>query len=191
MTTPPRTYAQLAAVANAADRANRPTHLVAVAGIALVTAILFSLVSFRSLADARAASARAATEADTIEQHIATYQSLQTEDASLATYYPPNPYMDSTIEDVAKPYEDEFKNRNTVAASPRRINVPGIPGLDRYELECTIDNDPLQLSMRWITDALAEPENLAGRVFISKVSLTPINPYWRTHFTLAWYVAKQ
>ena len=190
MTTPPRTHAQLAATANAADRANRPTHLVAVAAIALITALLFTLISYRSLSDARASIARATLDARTVDQHIKAYYSLQTGDTSLATYYPPSPYMDSTIEDVVKPYEDEFTNRKTIAASPKRISVPGITGLERYELECTIDNDPLQLSTQWITDALAEPENLAGRVFISKVSLTPINPHWRTHFTLAWYVAK-
>ncbi len=192
MTIPARTLAQLSAVAGTADRANRPTHLVALGALALFAGLVFALSSYKSLSGAQSAIARAQSDTQRIDHQIALYHSLQVEETSLATYYPADPYIDTAIEGVIDPYRDEFERPPDIAPSPDRKDISGVPGLEQYELRCSARNDPIQLTSRWISDALAEQEHCADRVFVSHISLSPVpsNQFWNTTFKLAWYVAK-
>lgn len=190
MTVAPKTLAQLAAAANAADRANRPTHLVALGSLVLVAGIIYALLSLNALRTSRSAVESAAYQAALIDRNIDMYNNLEVEEQSLADVYPRNAYIDSAIAQAADPYRDEFSRDPQIPSVPERRAVPGLSGVDRYTLRCSLNNDPIELTTRWITDALKEPEHLANRIFVARIALTPVNPQWRTQVSFAWYVAR-
>ncbi|HBS28030.1 MAG TPA: hypothetical protein DEB06_00945 [Phycisphaerales bacterium] len=168
--------AALAAMAGAADRANRPVSLLLVPLALLLASILYLAWAglevrseSRTLRVRRAQGAQVVALSDQI-------RALRRAAVDVNTLYPPQPFFVSQLEETAKNPALGFA-RPPIIEQKREFTESQDPFIKRSEIGATIQMENLATILRWIDAALNEP-NLKGRIFLSQIRLQPISNGW-------------
>jgi hypothetical protein len=187
-----QTDAQLVALADAADRANRPRMLVIVlallagAALVLVVAQSFRFLGARSLLEQRL------TEARTVERFAERTRELRDREIDLASLFPDNPSMADQMQSLA--------NEITEAPPGRRITVDvirrnravfqGDPSLQSATVRSTFQSVTTEQLFEWM-ERVQRLEGLDG-AFVTEFSINPVEPgRWRGQVEFRMFVYRE
>lgn len=170
----------LAARAEAGARANRPTHLVALAGALLVLALIVVLFAWRADAGAAGRLARAAGDLRAIEQRAARLAELESQ---LAT---------SPDDDRHRPIPDMLSRLGATAREaglesvpdvPRQINDPADNARRVNYVYTNVRSESLERLVRWVS---LTTERIPG-MHVRRLSVKPQPNAWAIDVTFARY----
>ena len=176
---------QLAARADAGTRANRPTHLVALALVVLFVALLAALVGWRSDASASNELERRAREMAQISERADRLAQLaaQLANAGDAELNQPIPDMLSRLQNLAREagldtLPDVPRTDNEAFDNARRVNY-------RYDARSRnqVRDASLEKLLTWVN---LVTERIPG-VHVRQISLTPQANAWSMEVTFARY----
>lgn len=193
---PAQTELQLQAMAAAADRANRPGEFILVPLVALLAAVLFTIFSARTYLAERANLTKAAGDGTAVVELINGIRTEESKAIDPARLFPARQFFGSQILDCIKGDPESgieplpFKEPKPTVGDARSAPAPGAAaGINRTEIQCTVNNEPLDLIFQWIDQVLNHP-SLKGQVFISSLRLQPVAPGWSATVTFALYEFK-
>jgi len=168
---------QLASMAGAIDRANRPVSLLFFPALLLLAAIVYvGWAGLQVRSASRTLSVRRSMSAQ-IESLAGEIRQQRTKQVNLASYFPPQPYFVSTIQDTANSEKFEHFARPPVFERERTFVESADPPLERAEFGATIQLENLDAVFKWI-DTVLNAEPLKGKVFVSYIRLQPISNGW-------------
>ncbi len=167
----PSIETQLTASANAAARANRPTLFVVVPAVLLLGAVILAMVTYQRFSSAKSVLRDRLAEGVVVEQLIGYAEDLRAAHPDVGELFPPNPFMDVNIEDVAT---DIWGEDAPVTVSPK--SNPRSVGLARDITRSDVDVSfqtpiPLDEIFLFIHRVVDEPD-LDG-VFLARINITP------------------
>lgn len=191
-----QTELQLQAMAAAADRANRPSEFILIPLVALLAAVLFTIFSVRTFLAERGNLAKAANDGTAVVELINGIRAEEAKAIDPAKLFIQRQFFGSQILDCINGDPDSgiealpFKEPKPTVGDARSSAAPGAAsGINRTEIQCTVNNEPLDLIFRWIDQVLEHP-SLKGQVFISSLRLQPAAPGWSATVTFALYEFK-
>ncbi len=187
-----QTEAQLAAMANTADRANRPRVLVVVGGLIALAAVLLITVRFFGFVQARSLLEQRLTEAASVQKNIEASAELRSNTTDLSAIFPDNPSMADRIEAIAgEVWGDEVGSLISIGVINYGNAVfQGDTKLKRADVRCTFGMLRTEQILEWVERVLNDP-SLAG-VFISQFDIGPSGPgEWRGTITFRMYVYRE
>lgn len=177
--------AQLASMASAIDRANRPVSFLLVPAALLIVAIAY--LAWSGLQVRTASRHLALSQAQTVQIESLTEQIRKQGERAidLAAYFPPQPHFVSSIQDTATVPGIGFA-RPPVIETERRFPEGNDPPLERAEIGATVQLENLDAVLEWIDTAL-NAEQLKGKVFLSQIRLQPISNGWGANIRFGVY----
>lgn len=191
-----QTELQLQAQAAAADRANRPGAFILIPLAALCAAVLFTVFSVRTFLAERGNLAKAASDGTAVVELINGIRTEETKVIDPAKLFIQRQFFGSQILECINGEPESgiepipFKEPKPTVGDARSSAAPGAaPGINRTEIQCTVNNEPLDLIFQWIDQVLNHP-SLKGQVFISSLRLQPVAPGWNATVTFALYEFK-
>lgn len=168
---------QLASVASAIDRANRPvSFLVFPAALLLVAMVYLGWAGLQVRGASRTLDARRG-QATQIESLVEQIREQSRKQVDLASFFPSQPFFVSTIQATADPKNFSEFARPPVLERERSFPESSDPPLERAEIGATIQLENLDAIFKWIDTALND-EQLKGKVFLSQIRLQPISNGW-------------
>jgi hypothetical protein len=189
MTRSAQVESQLAAMASAVDRANRPTSLLTVPALVVLVAAVFAVASLRAMNSQRQAlrlaQARVAQVASTIEKIRAEERT----GFDLESLYSTMPYFGSQVgQDTWLQPDIGFRDTPTITG-PATSTAVQSPLIIRQDYTCSVNNEPIEAILTAI-DRTLRHEHLQGRVFVSNAMLTPTGSGWRASVRFSLYEKK-
>jgi hypothetical protein len=168
---------QLGAAANAADRANRPTLLVVAPALLLLGAIVLVLVTNHRFSVAKSALSARLAERARVDQLIEYASELEAANPDVGVLFPPDPFLDVKIADVA---QDVWGEGGPVTVSGK--SSPRAVGLARQIAKSDVDVSwttplPIDELFTFIYRVLNEPE-MTGHVFLARINIKPLPGGW-------------
>ena len=172
----PSIETQLGAAANAADRANRPTLIVVAPALLLVGAIILVLITNHRFSVAKSVLGDRLAERARVDQLIEFAAELEAANPDIGVLFPPNPFMDVNIADVA---QDVWGENGPVDVSgksnPRSVGLAR--QIERSDVDVSFTQPiPLDELFRFIHGVLSDQE-LRG-VFLARINITPRSGGW-------------
>lgn len=186
---PAQTEAQLAALAAAADRANRPTSLLTIPFVLLIVTVLFSVWAYRGLATQRSIVQARQVQMVKVAQFVERIKGQQKQNIDLAAIYPPAPFLGSQVGDETwKTQGRGFREPPTIS-QVSSTRVDNNSSIYRSDVTVTVNNEELS-NIFTATDATLNHEFLKGRAFVSQANLTPTGTGWRAVLRFSVYEKK-
>ncbi len=192
---PASVEAQLRAMANATDRANKPVGLLVLGLVVAVGFGLYALAAGTRWTGARTSYARAQADSVDIDRLIARYKNHKASTPDIPKIFPALASMGSDIENAARAVWGVQPNQPVPGVSVgRKLNgtifdPPVRDILNLHTVEATISDQPLDKIMQWL--AKVEGDGLLGPTFVSSVSLNPANAGWQGSVRFSTYERKQ
>jgi hypothetical protein len=169
---PADTYRQLTAMANAADRSNRPTTLLAVPALAVIAGLIVLFISWSGYAQKRETLEAMEYQTTRLARLVGQYESLRAAQVDETRQYPPIPDFELKVieayDDAGIPFE-----RPPSVRSPSSRNLPTTDGISRTTIKAVSSNEPLENILQWVHNVIHHPD-LEGRAFVYAITLTPI-----------------
>lgn len=197
--TKPRTTSvetQLRAMANATDRANRPTGLLVLGLVVAVGFALYAIAAGTRWGVAKTAFARAQSDSVTVDRLVTDYKNHKANTPDVAKLFPSLASMGSDIEDQARKawgIADKAPVPGVTVGRKTKGNIydPAVnKALDLQIIEATIADQPLEKIMQWLANVEDNQKNLLGPTFVSSVSLNPANAGWQGSVRFSTYERK-
>lgn len=186
---------QLRAMANATDRANKPTGLLALGLVVALGFGLYALASWKSWSGARAAFVLAEANLATVDEKILEYHNMKAQTPDMGKLFPTLASMGSDIEKSARRVWGVAENQPIpgVTVSQKREGTLYDPAVSKalklLTVEATIADQPLDKIMAWLADV--ENSKFLGPTFVSSLSLNPANAGWQGSVRFSTYERKQ
>lgn len=178
---------QLSAFAAAADRANRPTSLLAFPLLLAVIATVVLLWSFSQFSAARAIAGAEAENQVRIDSLVSAIEAESQAALDFEKLYPPNPYVSSEINASWRESGVNFSTPPIVSDPVRSVALAGPAGtIHRLVVSCSVTSEPLEEILQWIDNVLRNP-TLQGHVWVSHLQLSPSGNGWRANIRFALY----
>lgn len=177
---------QLSAYAASAARANRPAGVLILPGLLALASAFFALWAWSGLNGAR----RLVTFQQSALQRTATLvgqiRAEESSGADLTTLFTKLPYLGSQIGETAKSigFHDPPGVGNATPAT-----ASNNPPIDRLDVNCTINTEPLDKTLAWI-DAVQRHPDIPGRVFVTQFQVSPSGNGWRAQVRFSAYASK-
>jgi len=172
--------------------------VVVVASVLLLAGLVYALVAWRGLGDADRGLELAAREEARVDQLIGRIRALEGGDVALEEIYWSSPFTELAIQRAAEEVGLEEFAPSVGQVQPRTIGRGG--DLLRNTLLCSVNQAPIEEFLRWVDASMrvevermargrrsGEEASMEGRIFLTKLNLTPINRDWQGSFELAWY----
>lgn len=189
MSIPPTIEMELASMAAAADRANRPVSLLSIPLLLVVASLLFAAFAYRGLAVQRSLVVHRQAQAARVYELVRQIELEQKKTVDLDRLYPPAPFFGSQVaDDVWKKPDFAFREPPNVG-SLISTRADALSQVYRSDVTVTVANEPLEKIFR-ATDAVLNHPHLDGRPFISQVMLTPTGTGWRATVRFSVYEKK-
>ncbi len=191
----PSAEAQLRAMANGVDRANRPSGLLLIGAAAALGFLLYASITFAGWMHARSAYLAQAAKAREIDKLMADWNFEKAKSPDLEKLFPPLRVMGSDIETEAQKVFAgapglPVQGLVVSAKTQGRIWQPNLASvLDVYTVDCQANDLPLEKICTWISNV--EKNTLIGNVFLGKLSLNPAQSGWQGLVTFAAYEKKR
>lgn len=168
---------QLASMAAAIDRANRPVSFLVVPAALLLVALIYVVWAGTQVRSASRNLAQQRGQALQIESLTQQIREQSRSQIDLASYFPPQPHFVSTIQATAS--SENFKKfaRPPVFERERAFPESSDPPIERAEIGVTIQLENLDAVFEWI-DAVLNHDTFRGKVFLSQIRLQPISNGW-------------
>lgn len=181
---------QLAAFAAGVDRANRPTSLLTIPALILAVAVIYAGWSFRAMLSSRAALKNTQVQVDEIRDLATSIHAEKTKGVDLGALYDARPFFGSQVgEETWKTGSLGFR-QVPIISGPTPSTVFTTPRLDRQDVTCTVNDEPLPAIFEAIERTL-DHQFLKGRAFVSQVMLTPAGSGWRGTIRFSLYESKE
>ena len=188
MSRPATIDAQLNALAASVERANRPRSLLVIPAALLVASAVFALWSFRELRAQGSALVNERRSVERIAGLVGEIQALKEADVDTAALYPTVAFIRSEVENAWREAGLPFREP-PIISSPRQSTAVQVPLIVRTDVVCTVNNEALDTILRWIDNVLRRGD-LAGRIFLTQVQLTPGGTGWRATIQFSLYERK-
>ncbi len=186
---PDQTESQLAALAAAADRANRPTSLLTIPILLVIVGILYAAWAYRALTQQRSIVLARQSQVRDVARLVNEIKRHKTKAVNFETLYPGAPFMGSQIgTDTWNSPTAGFREPPMVSQVTSNRVDPTSP-LYRSDVTATVQNEDLAAIFKAV-DATITNDHLKGRVFISQAQLTPTGTGWRATFRFSLYEKK-
>ncbi len=169
----PETYRQLTAMANAADRGNRPTSFLIVAAIALLAGIVVLIATYNAFGGQRHVLDIQENKTRNIADLVAQLEALDTQKADLSQVYPPVPEFELKIIDAYDNAGIPFSKPPTIGQAKSLKLVAIGSDLYRTVVKGSANSEKLEDTLQWIYNVVHHPD-LKGRVFLDSLALTPV-----------------
>lgn len=186
---PAQIEAQLAALASAADRANRPASLLTIPVVLLMVAVLYSAWSYRGLASERSTAIARQNQFASVTRLVAEIKGHQQKSVDLAAIYPPFPFLGSQVGDETWKSPERGFREPPVVSNPTSGRVDNNSSIHRDDVTVTVNNEEIEKIFS-ATDATLNKEFLKGSAFVSQANLTPTGTGWRATVRFSVYVTK-
>lgn len=186
---PAQIEAQLAALASAADRANRPASLLTIPIVLLLIAVLYGAWAFRGLAAERSVAIVRQSQGVRIGALVAEIKSHQKQSIDLATIYPPAPFLGSQVGDETWKSPDRGFHESPTISQPSSARVDNNSQISRSDVTVTVNNEDVGAVFKAVDATLNHPF-LKDRAFVSQAQLTPLGTGWRATFRFSVYEKK-
>ncbi len=196
MAAPPGSDPQLIALANQAERANRPAALIAIVGGLVVVAMIALLVGIAGYADGRAMLVREEAAARLVQTRLDEIAAIKAAQPDAYELYKSGRFMGKQLDDVAEEVweTDDLSRIVPHDFPPDRTELGiGYPGIGRLKSEWRPQNQPLETIIEFIEAVLADDATRQERyprlaeerccpdlnlVFLGKLQLTPTAAGW-------------
>lgn len=169
---PADTYRQLTAMANAADRGNRPTTLLAIPALAVIAGLIVLFVSWSGYAQKRETLEAMTYQTQRLARLVGQYEAIQAAQVDYSQSYPPITDFELKVieayDDAGVPFD-----RTPSVRSPTSRNLPTTDGIARTTIKAVASNEALENILQWVHNVIHHPE-LEGRAFVYSITLTPI-----------------
>jgi hypothetical protein len=187
--TPAQLETQLAALAAAAERANRPASYFTIPALLAAGALVFCAWSARGLVRERNAVAARQAQLVRVTQLTEQIKEASKKSVSLDSLYPPAPFFGSQVgDDTWRHPSRGFREPPTVTASTS-TRVDATSSIHRNDVTVTVNNEPIEKVLQAI-DATLNFEHLKGRAFVSQANFTPSGTGWRAIVRFSLYEKK-
>jgi hypothetical protein len=186
---------QLRAMANATDRANKPTGLLALGLVVALGFGLYALASWKSWSGARAGFVLAEANSATVDSKILEYNNIKAQTPDMNKLFPTLASMGSDIEKAARKVWGVAENQPIpgVIVNPKREGTLYDPAVSKalklQTIEATIADQPLEKVMAWLAEV--EGSKFLGPTFVSSLTLNPANAGWQGSVRFSTYERKQ
>lgn len=185
---PAQTEAQLASLAAAADRANKPTSLLTIPVVLLIVTVLFGVWAYRGLAAQRSIVQARQAQAVKVAHFVEQIKGQQKQSIDMAAIYPPSPFLGSYVDDTWEAQARSFRETPTVS-QVSSTRVDNNSSIYRSDVTVTVNNEELSTIFK-AADATLNHEFLKGRAFVSQANLTPTGTGWRAVLRFSLYEKK-
>ncbi len=191
---PASVEAQLRAMANGTDRANRPTGLLVLGCVVAVGFGLYALAAFRGWSASRSSLAMARADEATIERLIAEHATEKARTPDIAALFPVLATMGSDIEKAARRTWGVAEGQPVPGVTVGRAidgqifstQVANI--LKLKSVEANIADQPLDKVLAWL--AAVESDRFLGPTFVSSLTLSPAGQGWQGTVRFSTYERK-
>lgn len=186
--------AQLRAMANATDRANRPTGLLIIGVVVAVGFGLYALTGVRGWTSARSSFSRTRADAATVDRMVRDYTAIKSNTPDLNKLFPPLATMGADIERWARKtwgVADGQPVPGITVGRKQKGNIfePAVESrLELHSVEATIADQPLEKITQWIRSV--ENDSFLGPTFVSSLSLSPAGAGWQGSVRFSTYERK-
>lgn len=180
---PASVEAQLRAMANGTDRANRPMGLLVLGCVVALGFGLYALAAFRGWSASSSLLQMARSDAATVERLIGEHAAEKARTPDLARVFPKVPTFGSQIERAARPIwqvPDGQPIPGVTVGQPRdeQLFSDAVKKvLSRKSVDATVSDQPLEKIMQWL--AAVEGDTFLGPTFVSSVTLNPAGQGWQ------------
>ena len=184
---------QLTAMANATDRANRPTGLAVIGLVLLGLALLFAIWSGGRFLTARKRLDGVMTARRDVQAILTQIAAQRQASPDLDALFPEKPFIADHIYDTALIVWGLDKNNpEDKARLPAKVGtreparpLTTNPLIGKTQVDVRIDAQPLEKILQ-LLNAVQEHEFLGG-VFVASINLTPITVGWNATLRFAAY----
>ncbi|MFM9957135.1 MAG: hypothetical protein ACKVZJ_03600 [Phycisphaerales bacterium] len=174
---------QLRAMANATDRANRPTGLLVIGCVVALGFGLYALAAFRGWSAARSSLTLAQADAATVERLIGEHAAEKAKTPDLGTMFPKQAALGTDIEKAARRVWQLAENQPIPGVTIGRpadgtiFSAQVAAVLQLRSVEATIADQPLEKVFGWL--AAVESDKFLGSTFVSSLNLNPAGQGWQ------------
>ncbi|MBL0926798.1 MAG: hypothetical protein IBJ11_03990 [Phycisphaerales bacterium] len=180
---PASSEAQLAALAAAADRANRPTGMIVLTALLAGIGLAFLLVSLAAYSRSKSEYRVNFETATRTRKLLADIDSLRQLRPDVNKLYPPTNFMTANISEVAQQVWGSAALSSVRIGDAQISPLPFSEGVDRATVQCVIDSQPLEKILRWIDEVPKHKGFMDGghKVFVSQFTVQPSGPGWQAN----------
>lgn len=165
---------QLSAVAQAADRRNRPTVVIVVAGLFMLAAIGYTAANFWNMKSQGARLHAAEQTGKRITDRIASIKQELARHPDYAAMFPAKTrYLVSLVDEASKVWPERTWTIRDIGSEKPSRGVPRIENLNRLGFSVTIKDEPIDLVLEFAERLVNGPEELFGKSFIATIDLQP------------------
>lgn len=176
----------IVAMANQADRSNRPTRVLVFAGVVIFGAIVYALFGLSAFAEGNARIRSQTTQQQEIDRLVTQIETLRNSNPDLATLYPPADLMPNPLRrarDIA------FGGNDPDKTQPEDLTVPEVTQeptettrglLNTAKVQITArgaKNFPIEDILLYIQTALENDPS--GLMFLSEIAVRTTPQGWR------------
>jgi len=185
---------QLVAMANAAERANRPVLALIVPSVLLIAALVFALAMILEFNGARARFRDNTAQAARIRDLIAAIDAKKSSTPDLAKLYPQEPFMSLNIKErVAMPIWgvsriEDLPISISAGRDPNKKprELPGRNDLGRQDVDCVITTDDLAKVFQFMSGV--QTHEYLRRSFVSQFKIEAVGSnQWRVSMRFTMY----
>lgn len=173
-----KTEAQLASMAHASERANRPTIVVVIAAVLTIGSAVYAGVSYFSMQTQGRRLQDTIAAAEHTSKTLADIKALKDAEVDLSQVFPDNKLLGSQIRDYATAaLEDGGLDTDSIVvkADPPRRLLPSTP-VQRRPVRITLLRRPLPVLLDFVTRVVNDPEGTIDHhenLYIATLKLNP------------------
>jgi hypothetical protein len=185
---PPDVESQLAAMASAADRANRPAVLIAAPVLLLLAALIGTVWAITDFNGARVRWSNQAKSVSDINQMMFRVKEREASTPDIDALYPRSPFMPVQLRDIAGKVWG-VEGEGTIPLDIRNRSEPspfsGTSDLGRVDVPASGAVDDLNKVFEFMK-RVPESEFLS-RAFVSQLRIQPAGPQWQVNIQFSLY----
>lgn len=178
---------QLASVAAAVDRANRPASLLTIPVLLLLASVLYLVWAMNGFGRRWVALEAQIEQTKQIRATVNAIVAEQSKGVDLVSLYPNQPYFGSYVDEIWK-QQIGFREPPVVSQVSSQTAIAS-PPIARSDVTCSVNNESLEQVMKAIDSTLAR-EFLRGHTFVSQATLVPTGAGWRATVRFSLYEKK-
>lgn len=178
----------VAALANQADRANRPTTLVVIAGVILLAALIYLVIGLQTSIGARESLRAASNTQYNTARQLSEIEKAKTTGPDLEIYSGSAALMPTALNKIASEVWGETSGGRTfirIDASPDKKPLNENPSLLRSTVNCTISNQPIEQILEFLK--ATDTDERMAKAFVSRLRLTPTPQGWNAEIEFRRY----